>query len=551
MLNFGRNQLIFIALMLVMGVLYSVPNFFAEDERYAVDDVTGEVSAIGIWGTIPSRSINLGLDLQGGAHLVFEADMDQVQEDLLDNLHADTRQALRQAPIIPSQNPIIDGDEVVVIVARAEDRAEAFQRLQGLSEPVNQQQGQISLEETLNVAVDPDDDRMIRMSITQAQSDYIQGRTIAQSIEVVRNRLDGLGTVDPTIARQGENRILVQVPGAEDPGVIVDIVSAVATMSFHAVDTTIDAGPNGEARMPPGREVARRSVDNGGGFIVVHSRALLTGEHLTSASVGQDARYNGPVVNFRFNTEGALIFGEHTRNNRGNRFAIILDDEVISDPNINDAILTGSGLIGGNFNFESANLLAIKMNAGALPAALTVVEERTVAPSTGADNIEKGKLAIMIGFGLVIVFMLAAYGVFGVFSTIALLANVVLIVGALSGLGATLTLSGIAGIILTIGMAVDANVLIYERIREESRNGRTPAQCIEVGYQRAREAILDANITTLIAAAVLLLMGAGPVRGFAITLGIGIVTSVFTAFVFSRLLAVIWLRATKPKALPL
>jgi preprotein translocase subunit SecD len=240
-----------------------------------------------------------------------------------------------------------------------------------------------------------------------------------------------------------------------------------------------------------------------------------------------------------------------TRNNRGKRFAILLDGEIITAPTINEPILSGSGVIGGSYNYETAQQLVVLLNAGALPASLTPVEQRTVLASLGQDQIESGQKAVMIGFLAVIVFMIVAYGIFGVFATMALLVNVILIMGGLSGIGATLTLPGIAGIILTIGMAVDANVLIYERIREENKLGRTPANALQAGYERAFSAIMDANVTTFIAAAVLYMLGAGPVRGFAITLGIGIITSVFTAFVFSRLLAVIWLRALKPKALPL
>jgi len=550
MLHFGRWKLTTILITLLIGVMYTIPNFVPEEERYAAD-LNGEPVAQGIWSVLPSRTINLGLDLQGGSHLVFQVDMDKVRVDQLDALRDDARQAMRVDPPIPTRPPAVVGEDVVVTVARPEDRDEVYQRLLDLSGPISNQVGQISMSQTYNVERDPDDERTVRVSITEEYFNSIRSRTVIQSIEVIRNRLDGMGTVDPTIARQGDERVLVQVPGADDPGEIRRIVESQASMSFHMVDTSIDPGPNGDARMPPGRVVYRMANTNPATYLVVESRTRLTGENLTNSNVTTHPSYVGPVVGFRFDTQGAIVFGELTRNNRGQQFAIVLDDEIISAPRINEPILGGSGIIGGGYTYETAQELVVLLNAGALPASLTAVEERTVKASLGADQIESGKKAIIIGFAAVIIFMLAAYGVFGVFSTLALLANVVLILGALSGLGATLTLSGIAGIILTIGMAVDANVLIYERIREESRLGRTPANAIQAGYERALVAILDANITTFIAAGVLFMMGAGPVRGFAVTLGIGIITSVFTAFVFSRLLAVIWLRAVKPKALPL
>ena len=550
MLHFGRWKLITILATLLIGVLYTIPNLVPYEERYA-EDLSGEPVSQGIWSVLPSRTINLGLDLQGGSHLVFQVDMDKVRVDQLDALRDDARQAMRIDPPILTRPPAVVGDEVIITAARPEDRDAVFQRITDLSGPVSTQAGQISLDQTLDVVRDPDDERVVRASITNAYFQSIRTRTVVQSIEVIRKRLDGMGTVDPTIARQGEERVLVQVPGADNPARIRELVESQASMSFHMVDTSIDPGPNGDARMPPGRVVHRMANSNPACYLVVESRTRLTGENLTNSNVTTHPSYVGPVVGFRFDTQGAIVFGELTRNNRGQQFAIVLDDEIISAPRINEPILGGSGIIGGGYTYETAQDLVVLLNAGALPASLTAVEERTVRASLGADQIASGQKAIIIGFAAVIIFMLAAYGVFGVFSTVALLANVILILGALSGLGATLTLSGIAGIILTIGMAVDANVLIYERIREESRVGRTPANAIQAGYERALVAILDANITTFIAAAVLFMMGAGPVRGFAVTLGIGIITSVFTAFVFSRLLAVLWLRAFKPKTLPL
>lgn len=551
MLIFRPWKIIFVLLIVVIGALFSAPNFVPAEDRFRTDPITNELVPQGVWRYIPNRSVNLGLDLQGGSQILFQVDMEEVRRGQLVALREDAVQAMRRDNPILTRSVSQVGEEVVVLIARAEDRALALDRLSTLSQPVQTQFGQPTLAETLDVTADPDDDRAIRLSITPEQLTAIRNRTLSQSIEVVRNRLDGLGTVDPTIVREGDDRVLVQVPGADDPQSIIDLVAQAAVMSFHMVDDTIDAGINGENRVPPGRIIRPQRQEVGGGFIVLESRELLTGENLTNASAVVDARYAAPVVAFRFDTQGAIIFGNTTRDNAGRRFAIVLDGEVISAPRINEPILGGSGIIQGGFTFETASNLAILLNAGSLPAPLTPVSSFTITSSLGADQIESGTYAVIIGFVAVIIFMVAAYGIFGLFSTSALLVNVVLILGGLSGLGMTLTLPGIAGIILTIGMAVDANVLIFERVREETRMGRTPANAMETGYSRALVAILDANITTFIAAGVLYMLGAGPVRGFAVTLGIGIITSVFTAFVFSRLLAVLWLRSVKPQKLPI
>ncbi|WP_339746727.1 protein translocase subunit SecD [uncultured Maricaulis sp.] len=552
MLQFGRWKLFSIIAVIFLGVLYSLPNLVPESDRYSVNEIDNSQEPRGIWRWIPSKTVNLGLDLQGGSHIVFEVNMAEVREGQLETLAADARQTLRAAtPPLLARSVAVVGDEVVVLMARPDDRDAAYDVLSELSQPVSSALGQPGLTQTLDVRRDGSDLSAIRLGVTPEQLEAIRTRTVTQSIEVIRRRLDGLGTTDPTIARQGDSRVLVQVPGASDPDAIIAIVGAQASMSFHLVDETINPGPNGQARVPPGRTIYPMASTNPPTYLAVETASRLTGENLTSASVSTSQTAVGPVVAFRFDTQGALVFGDMTRNNVGKRFAIVLDGEIITAPNIRGPILGGSGIIEGNFTYETAQQLVVLLNAGALPASLTPVEQRTVLASLGQDQIESGELAVLVGFLAVIVFMIAAYGLFGVFATIALMVNVILIMGALSGLGATLTLPGIAGIILTIGMAVDANVLIYERIREENKLGRTPANALQAGYERALSAILDANVTTFIAAAVLYMLGAGPVRGFAITLAIGIITSVFTAFVFSRLLAVIWLRAFKPKAIPL
>ncbi|WP_417488219.1 protein translocase subunit SecD [Maricaulis sp.] len=551
MLHFGRWKLLSIFLITLLGVMYTIPNFVPEEDRFTINEVDGTATPKGIWRFIPAGTINLGLDLQGGSHIVFEVDMDEVRDAQLETLASDIRTTLREAPPVLARSVAVIGDEVVVLMVRPEERDAALERIRELNAPVTTGIGQVGLSNMYDIGADPSDPSAIRISVTSQQYESIRNRTLEQSITVIRRRLDGLGTTDPTIARSGDRRVLVQVPGADDPQEIIDLVGTQAAMSFHMVDEDVDPGPNGQARTPPGVTVYPMADTGGTQWLAVETRQRLTGENLNSANVTTHPNYAGPVVGFRLDTQGALIFGELTRANRGRRFAIVLDSEIITAPTINEPILSGSGVIGGGYTYESANQLVILLNAGALPASLTPVEQRVVTGTLGQDQVESGKLAILIGFALVIVFMVAMYGVFGLFSTMALLVNVVLILGGLSGLGMTLTLPGIAGIILTIGMAVDANVLIYERIREEVLNNRTPVQAIQAGYERALAAILDANITTFIAAAVLYMLGAGPVRGFAVTLGIGIITSVFTAFVVSRLLAVLWLRAFKPKKLPL
>ena len=541
MLYFSPWKTGLVLAVVLIGLLFSLPNFVPEDQRL---NTSGE--PVGLWSTLPHKTVNLGLDLRGGSHLVFEVDMEQVREERLENLQDDVRAALRQDPPILSAPPAVVNGEVVVRLSREDDMARALERLEDINEPVTGPGGQQTLDDTLTIR-EGEEGRTIRVAITEAALDSIRQRTVQQSLQVIRRRIDTTGTTEPTIAPQGSDRVLVQVPGENDPQRIIDLVGTTARMTFHMVESSVDPGPDGQARTPPG--VTIMPTENPGEpYLAVQSRALVTGEQLVNAA--QAFNESGqPSVSFRFNTSGATAFGEATANNVGRRFAIVLDDVIISAPRIRQPIMSGSGQIDGGFTVQTANDLANMLNAGALPAELSPIEQRTVGPGLGQDSIERGQIAILIGFSLVIVFMALAYGFFGLVSTVALFANLLLLLGALSGLQATLTLPGIAGIILTIGMAVDANVLIFERIREEYRQGRTVVNAIEQGYDRAFAAILDANVTTFIAAAVLYMLGAGPVRGFAVTLGIGILTSVFTAFVFSRLMVSVWLRTRRPKSL--
>jgi len=539
MLYFARWKLTLILVVVLTGILYAMPNILPQSVRD------------GMPGFLPNQTMNLGLDLQGGSHLLFEVDLEAVRASQLETLADDAKTALREDPLIPHR-VTVEEDAVVVRLLGDADIDEARDRLSDLARrPV----GGILVPGAPNprvLDIEIDGDNTIRMSKTDDALDDIARQTVAQSIEVIRKRIDELGTTEPNIQRDGRDRVLVQAPGSNDPQRLMDLIGQTAQMSFHLMysQDPNDLAAAMEGRIPP-NAILVESENPAEGSLLLRRRAVLSGEDLANASVGEHPQTRQPVVNFRFNITGAKIFGDVTTENVGRRFAIVLDDRVITAPNIQSPITGGSGYIEGNFTPQEAQDLATLLNAGALPAPLTILEQRTVSAELGADSVRAGQMAAIVGFAAVVVFILIAYGVFGVFANLALFANVALIAGVLSALQATLTLPGIAGIILTIGMAVDANVLIFERIREEARQGRSPVNAVEAGYSRALATILDANITTLIAAILLFQFGSGPVRGFAVTLGIGILTSVFTAFVVSRLLASTWLRLARPKSLPI
>jgi len=398
------------------------------------------------------------------------------------------------------------------------------------------------------------DGNKIIMEMTERAIRDRKTSAVQQSIEIVRRRVDETGTREPTIQRQGDDRILVQLPGIDDPERIKRLLGKTAKMSFHLVDqrNSVEAAMAG--RIPPGSRLMPSDEASANGqpqMYLIKKRVMVSGDTLVDSQPSYDSRTNEPVVTFRFDSAGAKRFGRATSKNVGKLFAIILDGKVISAPVIREPILGGSGQISGSFTVQTAQDLALLLRAGALPAPLTILEERSVGPGLGADSIAAGKVASIIGIIAVVIFMGAAYGLFGVMADVALMMNMFLILAALSFLQATLTLPGIAGIVLTIGMAVDANVLVFERIREEVRAGRTPISAVDAGYSRAFTTIIDANLTTLIAAVLLYVFGSGPVRGFAVTLSIGIVTSMFTAIMLTRLLVVTWLRRKRPEKLPL
>jgi preprotein translocase subunit SecD len=533
MLYFTRWKALAIILTALVVCLCAVPNFFPE-------------ARVKTWPSWAQRRLVLGLDLQGGSYLLLEVDSNYIKKEKLDAVRDDVRRSLREAKI-GYTGLASKGDSVEVRITKDTDLPAAVTKLRELSQPMGGllgSNGQRSLE------VSDAGGGIVRLTVTPAAvTDRIR-QTIEQSIQIVERRVNELGTVEPLIQRQGQDRILVQVPGLQDPTRLKALLGQTAKMDFRMVDSTVSPEQAQAGRLPPDSELLQSS-EPGHPPSVVKKQVLVSGGDLTDAQAGFDPRTSEPVVNFRFNTAGARKFSQATSENVGQPFAIVLDNKVISAPVIREPITGGSGQISGNFTVQTANDLAILLRAGALPAPLTIIEERTVGPGLGQDSIDKGELAAYVGSIMVIVFMLLTYRLFGVFANIAVAINVAMIFGVLSLLNATLTLPGIAGIVLTVGIAVDSNVLIYERIREELRGGRTAISAIDAGFKRALSTILDSNITTFIAAAVLFYIGTGPVRGFAVTLGIGIITTVFTAFTLTRLIVAGWVRWKRPQSVPI
>jgi preprotein translocase subunit SecD len=533
MLYFTRWKALAIILTALVVCLCAVPNFFPE-------------ATVKGWPAWAQRRLVLGLDLQGGSYLLLEVDSNYIKKEKLDQIRDDVRRTLRDAKI-GYQGLVSRPDSVEVRITKDTEVQTALAKLRELSQPLGGllgSGGQRSLE------VSDAGGGLIRLTAPQAAiTDRIR-QTIEQSIQIVERRVNQLGTVEPLIQRQGTDRILVQVPGLQDPSRLKELLGKTAKMEFRMVDTTVPPDQAQAGRVPPDSEVLMSATSPKIPY-VVKKQVLVSGGDLTDAQPGFDQRSGEPIVSFRFNTSGSRKFAQATSENVGQPFAIVLDNEVISAPVIREPITGGSGQISGSFTVQAANDLAILLRAGALPAPLTVIEERTVGPGLGQDSIEKGELAAYVGSIMVIVFMLLTYRLFGVFANVAVAINVAMIFGALSLLNATLTLPGIAGIVLTVGIAVDSNVLIYERIREELRGGRNAISAIDAGFKRALSTILDSNITTFIAAAVLFYIGTGPVRGFAVTLGIGIITTVFTAFTLTRLIVATWVRWTRPQSVPI
>lgn len=540
MLHFSKSKTAWILGVCLVGVLFALPNFLPSS-------VTEKDWYIG-----PKNTINLGLDLQGGAHLLLEVKVDVVYRERLLNLKSDIRRALRnrEENIRIQHGTRVSGDILRVMITDPLQTDLAMEQLKDLASPVQGPLGIGAASEEFDLSRRADGE--ITFTLTDAAKRSIQASAVSQSIEIVRRRIDELGTREPIIQRQGSTRIIVQVPGETNPQRLKDLLNQTAKLTFQMVYSN-DPGSIQEAR--DGRSfrdaVLMQTENPQEPYLLIASEVLVSGENLVGASPGFDSRNNEPVVNFRFNNRGSLKFGRVTTDSVGQRFAIVLDGVVVSAPTINEPITGGSGQISGSFTVESANNLSILLRSGALPAPMQILEERTVGPGLGADSVAAGKSAAVIGFLAVIVFIILAYGRFGIYANIALVTNLLLIAGALSLLQATLTLPGIAGIVLTIGMAVDANVLIFERMREEIRGGKSPINAVESGYSKASSTILDANITTFIAATILFFIGSGPVKGFSVTLAIGILTSVFTAFTLTRLMVATWVRKNRPSELPI
>ncbi|HBS99719.1 protein translocase subunit SecD [Salipiger marinus] len=535
----------------IVGLALASPNLFynrveAHNDAVAAIEESGataerEAARAGWPDWLPSGLVNLGLDLRGGAHLLAEVKVAEVYQSRMEALWPDVRDILRgerdSVGTIRLQ-PSPPG-ELRVRISEPDGMARALELVRGLARPVVSMTGAGTTD--LQVAGEGSD---IVVRLSEAEQQATDDRTMQQSLEIIRRRIDEVGTREPTIQRQGADRILIQVPGVGSAAELKAIIGTTAQLTFQGV---VSRTSNPDTSAGVGNEIMP-SQDEEGVFYVLEQAPVVTGEELVDAQPAFDQ--NGqPAVNFRFNPSGARKFGDYTAANIGSPFAIVLDGEVISAPVIQSHIPGGSGIITGNFTVEQSTNLAVLLRAGALPAGMDFLEERTIGPELGQDSIEAGKLATAVAFIAVLGFMWASYGLFGLFANIALIINIGLIFGLLSLVGATLTLPGIAGIVLTVGMAVDANVLVFERIREELKTARGPARAIELGYEKALSAIVDANITTFLTATILYVMGSGPVRGFAITLGLGILTSVFTAIFVTRLLVSMWFARRRPKSI--
>ena len=540
----------------LVGLILAAPNLFysrvethndaasaiAKAEKLGGAATPDQAAALAVWPAwAPSGLVNLGLDLRGGAHLLAEVKLADVYKQRMDAFWPDARDALKEVrdatgPV--KRKPSPDGT-LRITLTNPEGMPAALAKLQGLTANVVSLTG--AGQKDMDIVADGGD---IVISLSDAEKAATDTRTMQQSLEIIRRRVDAAGTREPSIQRQGADRILIEVPGIGSAEELKAIIGTTAKLTFN---TVIGQGSDKAANPGVGNLLLPAS-DQQGLYYTVEEAPVVTGDDLVDAQPSFDQ--NGrPAVSFRFDTSGARKFGEYTGAHVGEPFAIVLDKQVISAPTIQTAITGGSGIITGNFTVEGSTNLAVLLRAGALPAEMTFLEERTVGPELGQDSIDAGQIAAITGMVLVGVFMQASYGIFGFFANITLVISMGIIFGILSMIGGTLTLPGIAGLVLTIGTAVDANVLVYERIREELRHAKTAARAIELGYERATSAIVDANVTTLITSIVLYFFGAGPVRGFAVALFIGIITSVFTALFVTRLIIQVWFNWRKPKTL--
>ncbi|GAA4765110.1 protein translocase subunit SecD [Stakelama sediminis] len=522
MLDFPRWKVWTVIVTIIVAMLFAVPSFFPKTARES-------------WPSwVPKPAINLGLDLAGGSYILLEGDTQGFEHDRLDHMRDTVLNDMRQGPSIAIGDISTRNGQVSFMVRDASQVDAARERLlkstgsgAGLT---GQREWNIDVVDSNRFVITP----------TKAGDAEALNRAMNDAREVVDRRINALGTLEPTIVRQGDNRIVVQVPGLQNPAQLKALLGKTAKLEFKMVDENADPQQVAKGDAPIGDVIL--PYPSAGTKIALKRPTIISGDMLTDARQEFSQQTNQPIVTMKFDATGGRRFARTTQQNVGKRFAIIVDNVVISAPVINQQILGGSAMIEGGFTVDSANELAIALRSGKLPIALKVVDQNTISPELGADSISKGGLAAGIATFLVIVFMLVTYFRFGVYATVALIANIVMIIGIMALFNATLTLPGIAGFVLTIGAAVDANVLINERIREEQRRGRSIIQSVEVGYKEASRAIFDANITNVIAAVIMFIFGSGPVRGFAVVLTIGIVTSVFTAVTFTRLMVAEWLK---------
>ncbi len=520
MLIFENWKKVLILIVSIFAILFSLPNFISKNN---------------VPNFFKAGEIRLGLDLQGGSYLLLEVESDSLQTDRLNSVADELRVVLRNAnPRIGYRNLSVINTELTFSLIEEND----VDLIKSLI---------LNIDDSL--IVNNEDFSSIQVSFSEEKITEIRDYAILQSIEIIRRRVDEVGTNEPIIQRQGDDRILVQLPGLDDPERIKRLLGKTARMNFRMVNETASIDEALSGRVPPGSDLLYELDPRTGEKTlpyIIYKRIGVSGDELVDANPSMD-QFNQPVVSLRFDSTGSRKFGDLTSKNVGKRFAIVLDGEVISAPVIREAITGGSGQISGNFTFETASDLAVLLRAGALPAPLTILEERSVGPSLGKDSINAGMYAAIIAIILVVIYMLIIYGArFGVTANISLIINILLILALLGVLDATLTLPGLAGIALTIGMAVDANVLIFERIREESRSGRSNIGAIDNGFKEAFRTIVDANITTLLAAVILFQFGSGPVKGFAVTLALGVMTTMFTSLLLSRGIITIWYNRYKP-----
>ena len=521
MLNYSKWKLFFIFGVCALSIIFLIPNFFGKSQ------ITSFPSYF------PKSQFNLGLDLQGGSHLLLGVDVNSVLKEKSNDIVDNVRKALRKEKLKYSNL----GSKGIGATVKIKNEESYSKALQVLRESLDK-----------DILIEKKDNMKLNFNFSEEKLIDIKIKTVNQSIEVIRKRVDETGTREPNIQKQGEDRIVVQLPGIKNPERVKALIGRTAKLNFHLLDPTTVELAIQRGKLPPGTfRVPNADPTAYEKEFVVKKRVLLSGDRLQDAAATVDPQSGGYVVAFEFDNKGAKKFGKITSENTYSRLAILLDNKVISAPQIREPITGGQGNISGNFSPEAANDLAVLLRAGSLPAPIKILEERSVGPSLGADSIEAGKKALILGFILVIIFMFLNYGIFGLFADFAIIFNLFLIISTLSLIEGTLTMPGIAGIVLTVGMAVDANVLVFERIKEELKSGRSPINSIDLGYKQAFKTILDANITTLIAALLLFNFGSGPIKGFAVTLSIGILSSMFTALMLTKILITLWVKNTKPE----